>query len=295
MLPDYFVRRNFSQPQTIGFPGDPLRCIENVADLFELIQPYARGAGGWWMRGEAQLFPQPCLPKFARDHITFGSADPSVEANGLTLAEPLEQDSMGNSVLVNCLTRQELEIIQDFQRNSPGDEYFDNLVGDDENHPGWFSYAQHYGYSTRMLDVTRDPLVALYFACQPADSRSGRIWLYPHPVSGHGPHPPSTLHDIFEPAISDKDALAWHQQRRLSEYTPQQGVQRGLIEMNFLLDYEAPNTRVVAQRGKFIWAGSPLWSLHQNVIGLEVPAEAKENLLSQVSPFGITADGLCLG
>lgn len=34
---------------------------------------------------------------------------------------------------------------------------------------------QHYGYPTRLVDFTENPLVALYFACQPNDNSDGRV------------------------------------------------------------------------------------------------------------------------
>lgn len=41
----------------------------------------------------------------------------------------------------------------------------------------WAEYAQHYGVPTRFLDWTKNPLVALYFACKSAYDVNGRVWI----------------------------------------------------------------------------------------------------------------------
>ncbi|MCR4621184.1 MAG: FRG domain-containing protein [Clostridiales bacterium] len=41
----------------------------------------------------------------------------------------------------------------------------------------WAEYAQHYGVPTRFLDWSKNPLVALYFACRDEKEKDGKVWL----------------------------------------------------------------------------------------------------------------------
>lgn len=41
----------------------------------------------------------------------------------------------------------------------------------------WLEYAQHYGAPTRLLDWSKNPLVALYFCCKDQCERDGAVWL----------------------------------------------------------------------------------------------------------------------
>lgn len=41
----------------------------------------------------------------------------------------------------------------------------------------WTEYAQHYGVPTRFLDWSKNPFVALYFACRDQKETDGKVWL----------------------------------------------------------------------------------------------------------------------
>ena len=45
-----------------------------------------------------------------------------------------------------------------------------------DNFIHWAEYAQHYGVPTRFLDLTSNPLVALFFACNSSESEDGVVW-----------------------------------------------------------------------------------------------------------------------
>lgn len=265
----------------------------NVSDMFELVRPYKGESSRWFMRGEARPYPQPCLPKFARDYLQVpGYSVPSKQISDLTLVEPLGKDSTGAEVILSCLTTQEVDILRDFQKNAPQDEFYERMVESDEDHPGWLSFAQHYGRSTRLVDVSYNPLVALYFACQEPDDKPGTVWFYPSLVDAHGTCPPTSIFDVFEPAIHDRRAIDWHKDGRLSKYETTQSSLGGLIESQFLFDFAAPNKRVIAQSGKFIWSGSPLKPLQRNSFGVEIEPEYKTTIRAEIAAFGMNEESL---
>ena len=59
------------------------------------------------------------------------------------------------------------ECMREMPNELQGNDYFDILVK-----------AQHYGIPTRLLDVTKNPLVALYFACIGEKEKDGCVYIF---------------------------------------------------------------------------------------------------------------------
>ena len=53
-----------------------------------------------------------------------------------------------------------------------------NLLPRDDTYLGWWPILQHWGAPTRLLDWTRSPFVASYFALRENPDRDGAVWLF---------------------------------------------------------------------------------------------------------------------
>ena len=73
----------------------------------------------------------------------------------------------------SCYLVDELDIIRQFR-----DEAISFLpnVGK-EDYRTWREYAQHFGAPTKLLDLSSNPLVALYFACKDNADADGIVWM----------------------------------------------------------------------------------------------------------------------
>ncbi|MCY3413712.1 MAG: FRG domain-containing protein [Candidatus Heimdallarchaeota archaeon] len=97
-------------------------------------------------RGEARYHENPCLPIIARN----------------ILADKDEQ--------------YEIREIKNFIESKMADKFRDSLASDDIT---WWMLTQHHsGFDTRLLDITRNALIALYFACEHHPDKDGYVYVF---------------------------------------------------------------------------------------------------------------------
>ena len=261
-------------------------------------KPHARAlaerlGGELWFRGETMEFPVPANSVFAR-------------TPGLN-TDPIEPcfDNGVYSFPLRILTVGERDIVQDLQRNPPVGPYSPSLLRH-HDHPGWFALARHHGKPTRLLDVTRDLFVALFFACNNHQNRDGFVFAYTNLWNPERNNPDrlAHYHDLYDAALGDE----------IPAYREHEAAHPGTLErhaqllaerartvrrdMAYLFEcHDVINERMVAQRGAFIWRGDPTLSLFEgigNVFVFRIRSGAKPNIVQRLNILGINARTLRL-
>lgn len=162
----------------------------------------------------------------------------------------------------------ELAILETFKKDWPYMKDVDPLdIKDDlsENDPSWWFRMQHYGGSTRLLDVTSSIPAALLFACldwdtgQVDNKTDGILYLFVEGMSGN-------VEDFQSPrrAYTDKDLFTDFPEAPVSFLNPKH------------------NERSKAQAGSFVW-WPEFWEEYPGQVSyLRIPKQKKEDIAREL-------------
>lgn len=238
----------------------PATCLEEFISIFVKFP-----LPSFYARGEPKEYETLFLPSIWRDGHEFHDRSP-----------------INNNT---NFTRGELEALKKCQRNlfsgELSDEYFLKFINDPAAPIDvesvellqWAALAQHYNHNqchpTRLIDITRDPLVALYFAVESEPEESGFVYYFKHnfneitpkKVLKHG----GTYLDVLE--VSDPD----------DKYPCKPNEETLAVART-----PFPNRRVEAQRGAFCWTRGTGFSCHKGALMIEIEPAYKATILEEL-------------
>ncbi|MCX7780461.1 MAG: FRG domain-containing protein [Negativicutes bacterium] len=151
----------------------------------------------------------------------------------------------------------------------------------------WWSLMQHYSCPTRLLDWTRSPYVAAYFAVDQCLDRDGAVWFFPAPQleqimrSRYGPLAETDAAEFT--ACGDRQAVY---PVLGSQHTQRSAAQQGVFTVS---------TYILADHGAVIADALAHRQGIERLTKLVIPAVLKHEFLSRLHTMNITAKTLFPG
>jgi hypothetical protein len=256
--------------QWLGAAGVADGAVYDLQAFVKVVGTFFQ-SGRWLFRGEGRLYEIPLSPTLYRHETAFSHK----RLPGRTLSD------------------QELDEVErcqaDYSKGLVADRYIRAFIPLIHRHDvNWLPLARHFGYETRLLDITHNPLVALYFACSDSTADDD-AYVYAFSGGNFRPvtdrNPPQTGRSDYPPLpisfldLYDVDVSLWADE---------------LDEMPYFLEPTIPQERLQAQAGGFLFWRRPEPLLHRvrQVIPIRVGGAAKAHLLEDLSAFGIRREVL---
>jgi hypothetical protein len=180
-----------------------------------------------------------------------------------------------------------------------------HLIPHDNDAAAWLGLIQHYGGPTRLLDVTRSPYIALFFAFEPTGDNDRAVWAIDYAwctaecarimAQAEG----KTLSEVIGRTTGAQAQLVYslvHRQAYDGELFASFKAFTGI----FTLDPWKPDTRQSAQQAMFLCAANPGLSFIDNLAAHQqptakalyrfvLPASLRQEALGQLSIMNVTA------
>jgi len=124
----------------------------------------------------------------------------------------------------------------------------------------WWMHMQHYGTPTRLLDWTRSPFVAAYFACEKHPGRDGAVWAFDVRIDNFSmplsfrkissAAERSSIHRLFENPLADRKLCFLNTGLRNERMVAQQGV--FMLSYNVAVEHDQILREIISSEPKNI-------------------------------------------